>query len=119
MARSAYTQLRTSPLVLAGTLLAMALTYLVPPLALLAWLWHGSTPTAIAGGAAWVLMAAAFLPTLRLYRQPPWLAALLPVSALLYFLMTVDSAWRHWRGRGGAWKGRMAARALEDAGLGR
>jgi hopene-associated glycosyltransferase HpnB len=117
VARSAYTQLRTSPLLLAGTLLAMALTYLAPPLALLAWPWHGSDLAAVAGGAAWALMAAAFLPTLRLYRQPPWLAALLPVSALLYSLMTVDSAWRHWRGRGGAWKGRMAARALEDAGL--
>ncbi len=119
VARSAYTQLRTSPLRLAGTLLGMALTYFAPPLALLAWPWHGSDLAAAAGGAAWALMAAAFLPTLRLYRQPPWLAALLPVGALLYSLMTVDSAWRHWRGRGGAWKGRMAARALEDAGLGR
>ncbi len=118
VARSAYTQLHTSPLLLAGTLLGMALTYLAPPLALLAWPWHGSDLAAVAGGAAWALMAAAFLPTLRLYRQPPWLAALLPVSALLYSLMTVDSAWRHWHGRGGAWKRRTAARALEDAGLG-
>ncbi len=119
VARSAYTQLHTSPLLLAGTLLGMALTYLAPPLALLAWPWHGSDLAAVAGGAAWALMAAAFLPTLRLYRQPPWRAALLPISALLYSLMTVDSAWRHWRGRGGAWKGRMAAQTLEDAGLGR
>jgi hopene-associated glycosyltransferase HpnB len=119
VARSAYTQLRTSPLLLAGTLLAMAVTYLAPPLALLAWPWHGSDLAAVAGGAAWALMAAAFLPTLRRYRQPPWLAALLPVGALLYALMTADSAWRHWRGRGGAWKGRMTAQALEDTGLGR
>jgi hypothetical protein len=96
----------------------MTLTYLVPPLALIAWPWHGATLAAVAGGAAWALMAAAFLPTLRLYHQPPWLAALLPVSALLYSLMTVDSARRHWRGRGGAWKGRMIVRALEDTGLG-
>jgi len=114
VARSAYTQLRTSPLLLAGTLLGMALTYLAPPLALLAWPWHGSNLAAVAGGAAWALMAAAFLPTLLLYRQPPWLAALLPVGALLYSVMTVDSARRHWRGRGGAWKGRMIVRALED-----
>ena len=119
VARSAYTQLRTSPLLLAGTLLAMTLTYLVPPLALIAWPWHGATLAAVAGGAAWALMAAAFLPTLRLYHQPPWLAALLPVSALLYSLMTVDSARRHWLGRGGTWKGRIAAQALEDTGLGR
>jgi hypothetical protein len=95
------------------------LTYLVPPLALLAWPWHGSALAAAAGGQAWASMATAFLPTLRLYRQPPWLAGLLPVGALLYSLMTADSARQHWRGRGGAWKGRMAARALEDTGLGR
>ena len=119
VARSAYTQLRSSPARLAGTLLGMAVTYLVPPLALFAWPWHGAFPAALAGAAAWVLMAAAFVPTLRLYRQTPWLAALLPFAALLYSLMTLDSAWRHWRGRGGAWKGRVAARALEDPGLGR
>jgi hopene-associated glycosyltransferase HpnB len=119
VARSAYTQLRTSPLLVAGSLLGMTLTYLVPPLALLAWPWHGSALAAAAGGLAWASMATAFLPTLRLYRQPPWLAGLLPVGALLYSLMTADSARQHWRGRGGAWKGRMAARALEDTGLGR
>jgi hopene-associated glycosyltransferase HpnB len=119
VARSAYTQLRHSPLLLVGTLIGMILTYLVPPLVLLAWPWHGSTLAAVAGGAAWALMAAAFLPTLRLYRQPPWLAALLPFSALLYSLMTVASAWGTWRGRGGAWKGRVTAATLEDAGPGR
>jgi len=117
VARSAYTQLRTSPLLLACTLLAMTLTYLIPPLALLAWPWHGTTLAAVAGGTAWALMAAAFLPTLRLYGQPPWLAALLPVGALLYSLMTIDSARLHWRGRGGAWKGRITAQDLEDIGL--
>ena len=119
VARSAYTQLRTSPLLLAGTLLGMTVTYLVPPFALLAWPWHGSALAAAAGGLAWALMAAAFLPTLRLYRQPSWLAALLPVGALFYSLMTADSARRHWRGYGGAWKGRMTARALADHRLGR
>ena len=29
-----------------------------------------------------------------------------PYAALLYTLMTVDSARRHWRGAGAAWKGR-------------
>ena len=36
-------------------------------------------------------------------------AALLPLAALLYTAMTVDSAWRHWRGRGGMWKARIFA----------
>jgi len=119
VARSAYTQLRCSPLLLAGTLLGMALTYLVPPVVVLAWPWHGAAAAALAGATAWALMAACFAPTLRLYRQPLWLAALLPLAGLLYALMTLQSAWRHWRGRGGTWKGRIFAATLEDPGRGR
>jgi len=115
VARSAYSQLRHSPLLLAATLLGMALTYQVPPLALLTSTWEGSDLAALAGGGAWALMVAAYLPTLRLYRQPSWLAPLLPFSALLYSLMTIDSAWHHWRGRGVTWKGRTLAAAWKDA----
>jgi len=31
----------------------------------------------------------------------------LPTIAFLYTLMTIDSARRHWQGKGGAWKGRV------------
>jgi hypothetical protein len=43
---------------------------------------------------------------LRFYRLGSWRAPLLPVVALLYAAMTIDSAWQHRRGGGGAWKGR-------------
>ena len=33
-----------------------------------------------------------------------------PAAAFLYTLMTIDSAWRHLRGRGGGWKNRTYAR---------
>src|SRR3546814_16474699 len=52
-------------------------------------------------------MAVSLLPTLRLYRQPFWLAPLLPLAAALYSAMTFASAWRRWRGQGGRWKGRV------------
>ncbi len=107
VARSAYAQLRYAPLLLAGTLLGLALTYLAPPLALLAYPLHGQPWAAAAGLAAWALMALAAWPTFRLYGQPPWLALSLPLAAFLYGAMTLDSARRHWRGRGGAWKGRV------------
>lgn len=45
-------------------------------------------------------MAGTYAPMLRYYRQPAWLAVLLPLTAALYLLMTVDSAVRHHRGRG-------------------
>ncbi|MEU3610305.1 glycosyltransferase [Streptomyces sp. NPDC035033] len=107
VARSAYAQLRYSPPLLLGTVAGLALVYLVPPVACLAGLGAGDAPTAWAGGAAWAVMAGTYVPMLRYYRRPPWTAPLLPFTAFLYLLMTVDSAVRHHRGRGGAWKGRV------------
>ncbi len=51
-------------------------------------------------------MAVSAVPTLSLYRQPAWMAALMPLAAAFYCAMTLDSALRHWRGAGGAWKDR-------------
>ncbi|QPP10020.1 glycosyltransferase [Streptomyces bathyalis] len=101
VARSAYAQLGNSPLVLLGTVAGLTLVYLVPPLTALA-----GSPV---GAAAWAVMALTYVPMLRYYRQPPWRALALPVTAALYLLMTLDSALRHHRGRGAAWKGRTYA----------
>ncbi len=109
VSRSAYAQLRYSPLVLAGTVAGLAVIYLVPPAALAAGVLSGDAAAAWAGGTAWAVMAGTYLPMLRYYRQPLWLAPLLPFTALLYLLMTVDSAVQHYRGRGSAWKGRTYA----------
>jgi hopene-associated glycosyltransferase HpnB len=103
VARSAYAQLRFSPVLLAGTATGMILTYLMPPLIAVfgsAWL---------LGLAAWAAMALAFQPVLRFYRLSPFWGLALPAIAGLYLLFTLDSAWQHWRGRGGFWKGRAQA----------
>jgi hypothetical protein len=65
--------------------------------------------SAVAGPAAlaWLLMALSFVPMLALYRLGAWRAPLLPLVALLYLAMTLDSARQHRRGRGAAWKGRV------------
>ncbi|SCK42385.1 hopene-associated glycosyltransferase HpnB [Streptomyces sp. WMMB 714] len=101
VARSAYAQLGHNPLVLAGTLAGLALVYLAPPVTALA-----GSPV---GAAAWAVMALTYVPMLRYYGQPPWRALALPATAALYLLMTFDSALRHHRGRGAAWKGRTYA----------
>ena len=107
VARTADTQLRHSLLLLAGTVLGMALLYAVPPLALLGWPLHGSAATAALGAAAWGLMTQAYRPTARRYALAwPWWPSL-PVAAGLFTAMTIDSAIRHRRGRGGRWKGRV------------
>ncbi|MBT2466653.1 glycosyltransferase [Streptomyces sp. ISL-66] len=110
VSRSAYAQLRHQPALLAGTVAGLALVYLVPPVALLGGLATGRPAVAWAGGLAWLLMAGTYAPMLRYYRQPLALAPLLPFTALLYLLMTVDSAVQHYRGRGASWKGRTYAR---------
>jgi hopene-associated glycosyltransferase HpnB len=98
VARSAYDQLGYSPLALAGTIAGLALLYLAPPVLAVSGM--------ALGALAWLLMALAEAPTLRLYRLPLIWGVFLPVAALLYVGMTLDSAVRHWRGRGGEWKGR-------------
>lgn len=104
--RSAFTQLRYSPLLLLGTVIGMAFLYLAGPVALMA---GGST----LGFACWALMALSFMPILRLYGQPVWFAPLLPLAGIMYTVMTVDSAIRHWRGRGGGWKGRYQTKGRQ------
>ena len=115
VARSAYTQLRYSPVLLAGTVAGLCWLYLLPPVAALGGLaaaGHQPAGPAVwwwcagAGLAGWALMTLSYLPVLRLYRLSPLRALCLPAIALLYTAMTVDSARRHRRGRGGEWKGR-------------
>jgi hopene-associated glycosyltransferase HpnB len=110
VARSAYTQLRYSPALLAGTVLGMIVLYLLPVVATLAGLAQlatgGSPWLAVAGMASWAIMAGSYLPVLRLYRLSPAWALCLPLIGVLYTAMTVSSALRHRAGRGGEWKGR-------------
>ncbi|HEX6443599.1 MAG TPA: glycosyltransferase [Streptosporangiales bacterium] len=106
IARSAYTQLRYSPLLLGVTVLGLALLFLVPPVSAVVGALAGDVPVLLLGVAAWLVMAASFVPMLRYHRLPVSTALLLPAVAVLYASMTVDSARRHLSGRGAAWKGR-------------
>jgi hopene-associated glycosyltransferase HpnB len=105
VSRSAYAQLGYSPIQLAGTILAMTLTFGVPPIAALT----GSEYASLAGLAAWAIMALLFAPTVRMYGIPRWGAVALPVIALAYLTFTLNSAWQSVRGKGGFWKGRFQA----------
>jgi hopene-associated glycosyltransferase HpnB len=105
IARTAFTQLHHSAMLLAGTLLGMGLIYLAPPLLLFA----PNNAARALGLAAWLLMSIAYVPALRFYSQPPLLAPLLPLTAAFYTFATMESAVRYWRGAGGRWKGRVQA----------
>ena len=103
IARTAYTQLRYSPLLLVGCVVGMSVLCCWPPI--LAILARGAAQ--ILGGAAWLLMALAYQPTLRRYRCSPLWGLAVPALALFYLGATVASAMRHSTGRGGGWKNRV------------
>jgi hopene-associated glycosyltransferase HpnB len=105
IARTAFTQLRYSTMLLLGTLVGMFLTYLAP----IALLFAHNHNVRVLALAAWLLMFLTFLPTIRFYRLSPLWAPLLPVAALFYAYSTGLSAVRYWLHRGAQWKGRSQA----------
>jgi hopene-associated glycosyltransferase HpnB len=107
VARTAFTQLDYSPFMLLGTLIGMTLVYLVPPVGVIVGALTGNWLVASIGLLTWLLMTLAYLPTIRFYKCSPLFACCLPIISFLYTLMTLDSALRHWQGRGGNWKGRV------------
>ncbi len=107
VARTAFTQLNYSPFLLLGTLLGMTLIYIVPLAGAIVGSITLNWELVAVGLLTWLLMTLAYLSTIRFYQCSPWLACCLPGIAFLYTLMTLDSALRHWQGRGGAWKGRV------------
>ncbi len=122
IARSAYTQLRYSPVLLAATLAGLAWLYALPPAAAVAGLARAAAGGGAAAGwaagaglAGWAGMTLSFVPVLRLYRLGWVRAPVLPLVAMLYAVMTADSARRHYAGRGGEWKGRTVAPCREQS----
>jgi hopene-associated glycosyltransferase HpnB len=105
IARSAYVQLRRSPLLLAGSTLGMGLVFLAPPYFAL----FGAGWAQGAGLLAWAAMAASFQPTLARFRRAPLWGLALPGIAGFYMAATIGSAIDHHRGRGVVWKSRAYA----------
>jgi hopene-associated glycosyltransferase HpnB len=103
ISRSAFSQLRHSAPLLAGTIVAMAIIFAAPPFLVLS---RDSLATMLGIG-AWALMAFAYMPMLRFYRRSPGWALLLPAIAVFYMGATLHSAWLYWTGKGGEWKGRI------------
>ena len=102
IARTAFTQLRYSTLLLAGTLIGLAATYLAP----IALLFAHESATRFVALATWLTMSLLFLPTIRYYSLNPLWAAFLPATAAFYAYATFLSAVRYYANRGAQWKGR-------------
>ncbi len=107
IARTAFTQLRFSALILLLTVLGMALVWFVPVLAAL--LGHGWGQ--VFGLVAWLGSTASLLPTLNRFGVSPAWALALPLIAAFYTAATIGSAIAHWRGHGAVWKNRTYVEA--------
>jgi hopene-associated glycosyltransferase HpnB len=105
IARTAFTQLRYSTTLLAGTLLGLVLTYHAP----IAVLFAPDNKTRLLAVTLWLLMSLLFLPTIRYYRLSPLWAPLLPITAAFYAYATCLSAVGYYLHRGAQWKGRSQA----------
>lgn len=103
VARTAYTQLHYSPILLGLCSLIMALMFLTPLFVLF------STDPELTPIAMLVfsLMATTYLPTLLFYRRNLIWVFGLPLIAVLYLAMTWTSAWRYWNGEKSRWKNRI------------
>jgi hopene-associated glycosyltransferase HpnB len=102
IARTAYVQLRFSPLLLLATIAGMIVVWLVPPASAL--FGHGTARWC--GLTAWLLQAMSYWPTLRRFDRSPLWAPFLPLVAAFYMAATIASAVNHSFGQGVAWKGR-------------
>ncbi len=101
VARTAYSQLRYSPLLLGLCTALMVLLYWVPVIAILA-----PAPPQLPALIACVAIYFCYLPTLRFYGLNAGWGLAQPLIAALYLAMTWTSALRCWRGERSRWKGR-------------
>jgi len=81
----------------------------MPAAVIVTWPLHGDFWALVFALAAFLMMMMAYGPVLRFYGHDAGRGILLPVAALCYTVMTIDSARRHWLGRGGSWKSRTHA----------
>jgi hopene-associated glycosyltransferase HpnB len=108
VARSAFTQLRHSSVLLLGVTALILAGYCLPLLVLSI----GSPVSRVLSLTALIAMMVSYLPTLRFYRLSPAWALALPLIGMLYLAMTWSSAYRWWAGWGSAWKGRTYSNRL-------
>jgi len=102
VARTAYVQLRYSPLMLVLTVLGMGLVWIAPAVLTLT----GRGWVRRMAGVAWGMSMLSYVPTLRRFGLGFWRVLPLPLVAGFYLAATIGSAVDHHRGRGVRWKER-------------
>jgi len=101
VARTAFTQLHYSWLLLIGCTALLAIAYLVPFTGLFFSGWTFAASLTVLSA-----MCISYLPVLEFYERSPLWAAFLPLIAAWYLAMTWLSAFRYWKGERSRWKER-------------
>lgn len=103
VARTAFTQLKYSVVLLAACTLIMTAMFWAAPLVFLLSSAHEAY---MISAIAWLAMFFTYVPTLIYYHRSPLWSLALPVIGTLYLAMTWTSALRYWRGERARWKDR-------------
>ncbi len=103
VARTAYTQLRYSVVLLAACTLIMLSMFWAAPLFFLL---RPSSEIFWVSLLAWIAMFISYMPTLIYYKRSPLWVFALPIIGTLYLAMTWTSAMRYWGGERACWKDR-------------
>jgi len=110
VARTAFTQLRYSWLLLMACTILLTTVFLVPVIGLLLPSW-----ACVLALTSLLFMCISYVPILKFYARSPLWALFLPLIAVWYLTMTWLSAFRYWKGEQSRWKGRSYMRS--DSGL--
>lgn len=103
VARTAYPQLYESKLLLLGCTAIMLLAYTIP----VAGLFSSSVISILTSSGTLLVMVGIYIPTLKYYELSAWWSLALPLTGVLFLLMTWTSAARNWRGEQVRWRGRI------------
>lgn len=110
VARTAYTQLHYSTVLLGLCSALLVLSFIVPVVGLIG----GTEFVRFVAVAALAAMGLTYLPTVQFYALSPIWILSLPLAACLFLAMTWTSAIRYWRGERARWKDRIYERTVTD-----
>ena len=110
VARTAFTQLRYSPVLLVACTGLLIVSYVVPLIGIFSSIGAIQSLSAIALAA----MFATYWPIVKFYNLSFFWTFTLPLAAILFLAMTWTSALRYWRGERSRWKNRSYLRADDD-----
>ena len=99
--RTAYTQLRYSPILLLICMLIMSIAFIIPLIAILQ---DGSVM--LMGLATFFIQIICYFPIIKYYSMNPLYALSLSFIGILYMLFTLNSSYHYYFNKGASWKKR-------------